>query len=100
MRSHLREEKHAAGKWPGTKPAVAACYADRPSFPPLPPCLAGRFGRSRWTDRLRPNFYCAVFLCVRPMDGSRTNADKAASQIREGPFATYTISDDVGRSRY
>jgi hypothetical protein len=38
---------------------TAAWYGDRPSFPP-PPCLAGYFGRSRWTDRLRPNFMTAA----------------------------------------
>src|SRR5258708_950310 len=27
---------------------------------PLPPCLAGHVGRSRYADRLRPNLFCSV----------------------------------------
>ena len=41
----------------GTNTVPAACCEDRPSFPPLPPCLAGHCGRNRSTDRLRPNVF-------------------------------------------
>jgi hypothetical protein len=40
----------------GTKRGLATYSCRSAILSPLPPCLADHLGRSRWTDRLRPNF--------------------------------------------
>jgi hypothetical protein len=40
----------------GTKAEVCGLVWRPAILSPLPPCLAGHLGRSRWTDRLRPNY--------------------------------------------
>jgi hypothetical protein len=47
----------------GTNKSAGAYPSDRPPFPPLPPCLVGHSGRSRRTDRLRPNYFL-LFLGI------------------------------------
>jgi hypothetical protein len=43
---------------PGTKIGLGVCHGAGQSFP-LPPCLVGSVGRSRYADRLRLNFFHA-----------------------------------------
>src|SRR5579864_471246 len=41
--------------------AVALCSGGPAILSPLPPCLAGQVGRSRYADRLRPCFCLLLF---------------------------------------
>lgn len=55
-RSHTENRKFGNRK-PRNKPRRRALYR-RTGHPfPLPPCLAGQVGRSRYADRLRPDFF-------------------------------------------
>jgi hypothetical protein len=53
----------SARKFAGTNKRATVYPGGRPSFPPLPPCLVGQCGRSRRTDRLRPNLFGGDLVC-------------------------------------
>jgi hypothetical protein len=91
----------------GTKNAVALCQSGRPSFPPSPPCLAGHVGRSRYADRLRPDFFragrasCSSSLFALPVSRAPiASTFRDHAQKRTWPGLSPAMQHQIDCGRY